>query len=243
MQWIAMGHLIAIGYLTLRQTGVYTRMHKKNLSTLNTLKAPKKCDIVTLWQEFSIKQRSIGSNFCRLSSIVAKTDRNFCKNTIFIYISSNSSMQWKNLANKRNSPGSRADDIRWVRPWRICGAWRTSGVHQVKSATNLDCNKYPTLTPDKSAMPVSTNPPLPPSESSTSKYFLKDFRKIWTKVSRFAYLWLCVFLRLSELPNFGSLKIFQQPIPCKTYQGKQNIMWWGIFNIYLNLNVIRSYLA
>ena len=47
-QWIAMGHLIAIGYLTLRQTGVYTRMHKKNLSTLNTLKAPKKCDIVTL---------------------------------------------------------------------------------------------------------------------------------------------------------------------------------------------------
>ena len=114
-----------------------------------------------------------------------------------------------NLANKRNSPGSRADDIRWVRPWRICGAWRTSGVHQVKSATNLDCNKYPTLTPDKSAMPVSTNPPLPPSESSTSKYFLKDFRKIWTKVSRFAYLWLCVFLRLSELPNFGSLKIFQ----------------------------------
>ena len=108
---------------------------------------------------------------------------------------------------------------------------------------NLDCNKYPTLTPDKSAMPVSTNPPLPPSESSTSKYFLKDFRKIWTKVSRFAYLWLCVFLRLSELPNFGSLKIFHQPIPCKTYQGKQNIMWWGIFNIYLNLNVIRSYLA
>ena len=41
-----------------------------------------------------------------------------------------------NLANKRNSPGSRADDIRWVRPWRICGAWRTSGVHQVKSATS-----------------------------------------------------------------------------------------------------------
>ena len=115
---------------------------QKNLSTLNTLKAPKKCDIVTLWQEFSIKQRSIGSNFCRLSSIVAKTDRNFCKNTTFIYISSNSSMQWKNLANKRNSPGSRADDIRWVRPWRICGAWRTSGVHQVKSRLQQISNPH-----------------------------------------------------------------------------------------------------
>ena len=50
-QCIAMGHLIALGYLTLRQTGVYTRMHKKdNLSKLNTLKAHIKalCDIVTL---------------------------------------------------------------------------------------------------------------------------------------------------------------------------------------------------
>ena len=56
------------------------------------IKAERVCDIVTLWQEFSIKQRSIGSNFCRLSSIVVKTDKNFCKNTTFIYISSNSSM-------------------------------------------------------------------------------------------------------------------------------------------------------
>ena len=115
-------------------------MHKKdNLSKLNTLKAHIKalCDIVTLWQEFSIKQRSIGSNFWCLTSIVVKTDKNFCKKHHFhlLIIKFIDAMEVTiNFANKRNFPGPRADDIRWVRPWRICGAWRTSGVHQVKSA-------------------------------------------------------------------------------------------------------------
>ena len=75
--------------------------------------------------------------------------------------------------------------------------------------------------------------------------FLEIFprRFIWTKVSRFAYLWLCVFLiRLLELP----ILVLWKNLPIISVQNpswKAEHIVMRHFQTFINLNVMDNYLA
>ena len=91
------------------------------------------------------------------------------------------------------------------------------------------------LNPDKSAMLVSTNPPLPlrTELSSMSKYFLKDFHadKYEPKFQDlliFGCVYSLDYLSFPILVLWKNLPIISVRHLSRNLK-KRNIMWWGIF--------------